>query len=97
MRIFLTFLCKGYVYALGGRKYGVDNKAVITDCERMDIETRKWERIASLNYPRCTSMIYAYKGKIYLAGGFYITGKRIRSIEIYDPEVNIWYMSGKSR
>jgi Kelch motif len=48
-----------------------------------------------MNYPRCTSMTYVIKGKIYVAGGFYITGKRLKSIEIYDPTLDIWFLSGK--
>lgn len=67
----------------------------MTECERMNIDTGRWEQIASLNEPRCTSMVYVFKDKIYVAGGFFTTGKRLKSIEIYDPVSDIWYLCGE--
>ena len=64
-------------------------------CERMNVETREWTKIASLNYPRCTSMIFVIKNQIYIAGGFFTNGKRVDSIEMYHEEKNVWMMLGK--
>lgn len=60
----------------------------------MNVTTMEWERIAPLNYNRCTSMNFVYKGKIYIAGGYSTSGQRLESIEVLDPEINIWYCMG---
>lgn len=60
----------------------------------MDLKTNKWETIPSMNYPRCTTMTFVHDEKIYVAGGFFTTGKRISSIEIYSPKDEIWYLCG---
>lgn len=61
----------------------------------MNVETLVWERIAPLQESRCTSMIFTHQDKIYLAGGFFTNGQRLRSIECYDPARNVWEMLGK--
>jgi hypothetical protein len=37
-----------YVYAIAGRNYGTNEVAIMRSCERFNLETHKWERIASL-------------------------------------------------
>lgn len=80
---------------IGGRQYGTDNVAVINSCERMDLKTMKWKKIAPLNEPRCTSMHFIHKEKIYVAGGFFTNGERLKTIECYDDAHDVWYLLGK--
>ena len=93
---FPAVFCNNYVYVIGGRQYGTDENAVVSLCEKMDINTLEWTKIASLNYPRCTSMTFVMNDKVYVAGGFYTNGKRVDSIECYDPKFNHWLMLGLS-
>lgn len=88
---------QGYVYAVGGRQYGPDPEAVISCCEKMDVKTLTWQKIASLNEARCTSMLFVHRDKLYIAGGFYTNGERLRSFETYDPEKDVWLMLGNFR
>lgn len=91
---FPTIFCNGYVYVVGGRKYGVDKNAVTSDCERLNLKTMKWQQIKSLNYRRCTGMIYTHKDQIYIAGGYSPEGQRLDSIEVYEPSDDLWYCLG---
>lgn len=81
---------------IGGRQYGTDENAVVNMCERMDVNTLEWTKIASLNYPRCTSMTFIINTKVYVAGGFFTNGRRVDSIEVYDDVKNNWMMLGLS-
>jgi len=91
---FPVVFSNNYVYAIGGRQYGTDENAVVSLCERMDVNTLEWSKIASLNYPRCTSMTFIIKGMVYVAGGFFTNGKRVDTIEVYDEPKNQWLMLG---
>ena len=79
---------------IGGRQYGTDNVAVINSCERMDVKTLKWKKIAPMNEPRCTSMHIIHNERIFVAGGFFTNGERLKTFETYDPEKDVWYMLG---
>lgn len=80
---------------IGGRRYGPDNLAVVANCERLDTRSLTWKNIAPLNEPRCTSMQFLVNDKIYVAGGYYVNGERLRSIEAYDEERNVWEIFGR--
>ena len=60
----------------------------------MNLDTLKWEKIAPLLENRCTSMIFTFNEKIYVAGGFFTNGQRLRTLECYDPVLNNWQMLG---
>ncbi len=49
-----------------------------------------WEKMAPLNTVRSGHGAVALKGKIYVLGGEDIFGKRLDSVEIYDPSTNKW-------
>ena len=87
---------KGFAYALGGRQYGADDVATISYCERMDVNTLQWTKIAPMGQNRCSSMAYVYKEKLYVAGGFSYTQYRCTSIEVYNDEQNYWLGYGLS-
>ena len=61
----------------------------------MNTTTLEWEKIAPLNYNRCTSMTFTHKGRIYIAGGYSTESQRLESIEMYEPEHDMWYLLGK--
>lgn len=60
----------------------------------MDLKTLKWKKIAPLNEPRCTSMHFVHNNKIYVAGGFFTNGERLKTFESYDPDLDVWYLLG---
>jgi len=95
LRYTFSSLChNGFVYVFGGRHYGPDSVAVLSSCERMDLNTLKWKPIASLNEARCTTMQFIHNNKIYVAGGYFTNGERLRSLETYDIEKDCWYILG---
>lgn len=68
-----TFNCvmrKQYIYAIGGRTYGEDDVAIKQSCERFNLSTRQWEKIASLNIPRCSAMATNYSLGLIVIGGY---------------------------
>jgi len=79
----------GQVYVIGGRYYGKDALGVLSHCERFDLNTKQWMRIADLNEKRCTASSVAYKGHVYVFGGFQGVG-RLKCIEKYSPLENKW-------
>lgn len=82
------------MYVIGGRQYGTDSVAVINSCERMDVKTLKWKKIAPMNEPRCTSMHFIHNDRIFVAGGFFTNGERLKTFETYDPDKDVWYILG---
>lgn len=77
-----------YAYVIGG--YDPANSSMV---ERYNLSNDTWDTttIASLNYPRMGFGCVAYGGKIYVIGGYYY-GTIYNSVEIYDPDTNVWTM-----
>lgn len=80
---------EGEIYALGGRYYGKEKDGVLTACEKYNLTTNKWQTIAPMNEKRCTSTCLAFKGNIYIFGGYSGIGRH-KTIEKYDPNINSW-------
>ena len=59
-----------YVYAIGGRYYGTSQVSIMRSCERFNLETHQWERMASINNRRCSSHLIVCKNQLYVFGGF---------------------------
>ena len=87
---FSTIYKKPYIYAIGGRTYGEDREAILSSCERFNLLTGEWQKIAALNYPRCSAMSFLLKGKILLIGGYKGNGERHNTFEVYDDSRNAW-------
>ena len=80
----------GYVYSMGGRGLGANEVSISNKCERLNLGTRRWERIASMNLSRCYFMSSVSKRHIYVAGGFYGKDLALNSLERYDPVTDEW-------
>jgi len=78
------------IYIIGGRKWGEDEEAILTSCERYNLLTNQWEQIAKLNRPRCSAMTFQLKNRIYVLGGYKGNTQRWAEIEVYYPEKNTW-------
>ena len=81
-----------YIYVIGG--YSAPNSqeppAILNNCERFRLVSRKWEEIEPLNVGRMNPGICTFGGvRIYVFGG---TRERsfVSSIERYNSELNIW-------
>jgi hypothetical protein len=59
-----------YVYAIGGRFYGTSEVSIMRSCERFNLETHKWERMASMNHRRCSSHLIVCENNLFVFGGF---------------------------
>ena len=79
----------GEVFVMGGRYYGKDIQGVLHHCEKFDMTTKQWVKIADLNDKRCTASAVAYKNHIYIFGGYHGNG-RLKSIEKYYHGLNKW-------
>ncbi len=91
-----TLAAKGnYIYAFGGFTFSENHKPQwksISQIDRYDIRTNKWETIGSLNKPRSSNVAITINDKVYLVGGWDSTPKFANdfdgtfhsSVEIFD-------------
>jgi N-acetylneuraminic acid mutarotase len=87
---FDLILADGYIYALGGRQLLDQEPTVTNRCERFDVNTKKWTKIASMNFSRSSHMTVVFGGRIYVAGGHYYQSTSLTSIESYDAIADEW-------
>lgn len=87
---FPSIVCDGYVYCIGGREFGNDDKALMKDTERLNLLTLKWEELPSLNVKRCTSNAFTYNNNVYVAGGYAGPKHRTDVIERFDADNFRW-------
>lgn len=81
----------GFIYAIGGRNDYPDTKQCsIKKCEKYNLETNEWSKIADLNIPRSHSGAYVYKGEIFTFLGYRGFSRRTRKIEKYLEVENRW-------
>ncbi len=84
----VVFGADGYLYAIGGAVGNISSGLV----ERYSIATGSWQALAKLNVPRSRPAVAVGPDlKIYAIGGFsQPSGTGIKSIEVYDPQINSW-------
>ena len=82
----------GYVYCLGGRTYGKDEKGILSHCERFNLQTYKWQELPHLSVKRCTANVYSMQNKVFIAGGYSDSGDRTDTIEFLNEESFCWEM-----
>ena len=87
---FPAIYCDNKIYVVGGRVYGGDETSILKSCEMYDYATGKWEKIADLNIPRCTSTLITYQSQVWVLGGYTGQYQRSRKIERYNPVTNTW-------
>lgn len=83
-----------YVYAIGGRQYGNNQSAIINDCEKYNLLTKRWEEMRSLNIPRCQHSAFIIHEKIYVSGGLTKDSEGTQYIEVLNPKKNRWEILG---
>lgn len=79
-----------YAYAIGGRAFGSNAVSILRSCERFNLESMKWERIATLKYRRCTASATVHNGELYVFGGFQIPNLRVKAVEKFNKNTNRW-------
>ncbi|EGR31395.1 kelch motif family protein, putative [Ichthyophthirius multifiliis] len=82
--------CGNYIYVIGGRIYGKDEEAILQDCEKFNIKEKKWEKMASLNYKRCSSSAFEVQSRLYVTGGYSGDQKRECKFEFYNEQADFW-------
>jgi len=84
----------GKIYVAGGFcKFGSIGLCVVLDtCEVYNASTNEWEVMSELNVPRHSANMVCFKGVLYVIGGIQDrkTFKRELSVEVFDPEENVW-------
>lgn len=83
------------IYVTGGRTYGPNHEAIMSDCEYFDLETKEWYEMPPLNVARCCHQIFSYKNNIYVIGGL-SDDKKVKFIEKFDFPSNKWKLTKKS-
>ena len=87
---------KGEIYALGGRTYGNNDESILSDCEKYNIEKKKWINIGALNESRCQTSCFVIKNKLFISGGLAKSGDTLQSIEVLNEKKNRWELFGSS-
>lgn len=67
---FCTVKKDNHIYAIGGRVYGGDDVSLLNKCERYNLDTDKWEEIASTIENRVTAFAFLYGNEIFVIGGY---------------------------
>jgi len=81
-------LDESYVYVVGGYN---SSEGVLSKCERMHIQTRRWEEIVPLNNPRMnTGTIKVGEKYLYAFGGQQNSAVFLDTVERYNLDLNIW-------
>lgn len=98
-KIRYSFSCKKHknnIYAIGGRVYGNAQNAIINDCERYNLENKKWEYLSGLNIARSASSAIVYRGRLFVFGGSVKSENSQKSdfIEVFDERSLGWDVLG---
>ena len=77
-----------HVYVIGG--FNMTIKSFLSSTERYDFTENKWIYVEKLNIGRCAFAACSLNNEYILVCGGYDGKKRLDSIEIYQPNKNIW-------
>jgi len=95
-RVGICVLAKdNFIYFIGG--YARDRHKTLSDVDRYDVNTDRWEKIADLQEPRtgaCSSTAY---GSIFIAGGLNANNKTSTTCEVYDDARKRWQFTASAR
>ena len=82
--------CNGFLYAIGGQKFSINNKSVIRhhDGECYDPKCNQWTLITSFSRPKKALAIAEVNNQLYIVGCF--NGKVLNEMERYDTETDEW-------
>jgi hypothetical protein len=86
---FPCILHNNKVYVIGGRSYGQDQTAILSDCEYYDLEVKKWFYMPGLKVPRCGHQLLLYEGRLFVIGGLSNTSNS-KKFEVFDFIENTW-------
>lgn len=83
---------QGYIYVVGGltapEHVGWGHRKATRECERYNIQTDSWEKIAPLPEAAFGMKLCALDDKILRVGGFLESGELIKRIDVYYPQQN---------
>ena len=76
-----------FIYFLGGR--AIHGDEAVTDADRYDLRTNKWEKISNTQEPRYGAAGAAVGGKIFIVGGWNDITEH-KSCEMFNETTNEW-------
>lgn len=85
-----TAMTGGCVYACGGCTAGEDDAAILSRCQRYDVQEKGWSEIAPLVIQRSGAHLTVFFEKLFCWGGFVKDDARTNQIEFYDEQSNAW-------
>ncbi|XP_077290877.1 kelch-like protein 25 [Arctopsyche grandis] len=79
------------IYITGGRRYENGKGTPMNIVQMYSVETNSWTYRAHMIQGRYGHSSVAFKGKLYVAGGYdRQTDNNLDSVEYYDPNANVW-------
>ncbi|KAF1750932.1 hypothetical protein GCK72_017483 [Caenorhabditis remanei] len=78
--------CNGELYVLGG----FNGKEYEEKIEKMIDSTQRFEEVGEMQGSRAGFAACAFRGRIYIAGGWSNSSNTLRSVRSYDPMTNSW-------
>ena len=99
---FPSVILDNKLYVLGGRAYGVDQEALMRECEVLDLNNLgdnplrivnpcTWKKISSMFEKRSSHSAFVYKDHIWVLGGYTDLNQRSTLIEKYAPSTDTWH------
>ncbi|XP_077294204.1 kelch-like protein 25 [Arctopsyche grandis] len=79
------------IYVTGGRTEKLGNLISIDKVQMYSIDSNSWSYRASMNQARQEHSSVSFKGKLFVAGGYFRNTKvYLSSVESFDPDANLW-------
>eukprot|EP01017_Pseudomicrothorax_dubius_P029821 TRINITY_DN365_c0_g1_i11.p1 TRINITY_DN365_c0_g1~~TRINITY_DN365_c0_g1_i11.p1 ORF type:complete len:638 (+),score=129.18 TRINITY_DN365_c0_g1_i11:148-2061(+) len=92
---FCTAKVGHHIYVMGGRTAGDDTTAILSRCERFNLNEKKWEELPPLNIPRVSAISFVIKDRVFVAGGFVSPAHgHTDAIEVFNEAEARWKVIG---
>ena len=81
---------KEHAYVVGGRYFGEDDEAIMKHCEKYSPLKNEWIILPKMAIERCTCMLMAWGGQVYVFGGYTGMFERDERIERLTLDESNW-------
>ena len=79
------------VFIIGGYHGFINGDRIVRrSCVVFDTSTKKWKEVAKMNDCRIHAASTVFEGRVVVSGGYYITNRRLSSVEAYDHVADEW-------
>ena len=78
-------IVNGLLYAVGGY-----DGPIRQDVECYNPDLNQWTYVSPMNIARENASVVTHDGLLYAIGGYGTSDERLQSVEVFNPETNIW-------